>query len=1001
MRIFPQLRPARLTNALFFFLWANLTFAALPNSSLNHMSYQTWDQSNGLPQISVNDMVFGPQGRLWVGTERGLARFDGNTFTPVDILSHPAFKANWITRLFSDNNKRLWIGTIKNLAVLENGQFKAVTTATNHHSGRINDITQTKDGDLWFAADTLLKLEQDHLAPVQGWQGSPTALLSIENRVWVASQSRLSLLENGTWQHFDLPEKWHQTRITGLAYAQNTLWLGTSNGLLTFINGQFGTIPLPQDKVADLYIRNIVADDDDVLLSTYSSFYRLRNKKVIEHLESGDASFLPRAMRILPERNGVWIASLTEGLRHYWADNAVVYSTKDNAPDNLVWSMTPAGNNVLFGTAKGVGIWQQGTISTFIEPDDLPDPIAYSLLTDSQKRVWVGTFHGLARYSETGQLQHTYSSLSQVKVNGMLEDNRHRIWIATADGLYRINEDKVHKFGDSDGLTETAFRAILEISDDEMWIGSENGLFRYSKGTFTRVNEPELKQVLISSLALLNNGNLAVGTYDHGLYIYGRDGWTRYTQQNNLPITTAFSLEVYADQLVVSTPDGVYSIWQNDLKEHPNADYQLPLRFLLYDPGRRPGRSTIRCCNGMGNGKSALLENDAFFPSSQGLVKIDLANAGAALPHANFDVYHWDDKKLPVNANNTLPVGERRMYISYSANDFRDGPLLNYRYRIVGLNEHWRDIGEKRSIDIENLPVGQIEFEVQARRPFEAWGPTATARFTVPPRFTETLTFEVLVLLLTIGTIIVFIRWRLTALSRQAAELEKIVAERTESLAKANDALKLASNTDPLTGLRNRRFMLDQIDNLAATISRQRTKHDPQACLGFLLIDIDHFKRVNDHYGHAIGDEVLKTASKTISSCMRDEEYVLRWGGEEFLIVAPHTHHDTLPIIAERVRSAIESTECDPRITISVGFASWPLTGAPADHAWDNAVEMADHALYCAKRAGRNRCAELCLSAIPKSAWPEHIGMEQVEAWRQDGLAKVLFTNAKDLVSTP
>ena len=185
------------------------------------------------------------------------------------------------------------------------------------------------------------------------------------------------------------------------------------------------------------------------------------------------------------------------------------------------------------------------------------------------------------------------------------------------------------------------------------------------------------------------------------------------------------------------------------------------------------------------------------------------------------------------------------------------------------------------------------------------------------------------------------------------ASLERKVAERTEELAEANQRLEQLAVTDPLTGLPNRRRLSDALETewLRGLRSGQP--------IGLAMIDIDHFKKYNDHYGHQGGDECLRLVARIIQTSIRITDLAARYGGEEFCIVMPSTDTDGARLVAERVCKAV-SDLTEPHagtdtgiVTISVGLtAAVPTAGLP-----DQLIKIADQALYEAKRGGRNRVA--------------------------------------------
>lgn len=190
-------------------------------------------------------------------------------------------------------------------------------------------------------------------------------------------------------------------------------------------------------------------------------------------------------------------------------------------------------------------------------------------------------------------------------------------------------------------------------------------------------------------------------------------------------------------------------------------------------------------------------------------------------------------------------------------------------------------------------------------------------------------------------------------------------------LANANRELLDASLTDALTGVRNRRFFTTTIE--ADVQQVQRSFANPVAAdvrnrdLVFYLIDVDHFKEVNDEFGHQIGDKVLIEVASRINSAARLSDAVIRWGGEEFLLVSRRTDRKDAHILAKRVLDAVgsqpyrlEGIACEIPVTCSLGWAAFPWIEAEFKNAaHDQVLVLADYALYQAKGSGRNRAVGL------------------------------------------
>lgn len=193
------------------------------------------------------------------------------------------------------------------------------------------------------------------------------------------------------------------------------------------------------------------------------------------------------------------------------------------------------------------------------------------------------------------------------------------------------------------------------------------------------------------------------------------------------------------------------------------------------------------------------------------------------------------------------------------------------------------------------------------------------------------------------------IKRQIKELNAHRQMLEQEVSERTKELEDANKKLDLISRTDELTQLPNRRDMNETIENEVGRSTRTRKPF----C--FIFIDIDHFKNVNDTYGHAAGDEILKAVSGMVRSLLRKYDVLARYGGEEFLALLPETDLEGALIVAERFREQVESMtieygEHKIKVTITLGVAQYDY-GLGADRS----IQLADKALYEGKESGRNK----------------------------------------------
>ncbi|HVR11928.1 MAG TPA: GGDEF domain-containing protein [Thermoanaerobaculia bacterium] len=194
----------------------------------------------------------------------------------------------------------------------------------------------------------------------------------------------------------------------------------------------------------------------------------------------------------------------------------------------------------------------------------------------------------------------------------------------------------------------------------------------------------------------------------------------------------------------------------------------------------------------------------------------------------------------------------------------------------------------------------------------------------------------------------------------------------TRDLEAMSRLLQDFTETDQLTGLHNRRYLLDQVAAAARWRGHEhssRRTEDRSGCAAVIMIDVDHFKIVNDTYGHAAGDAALKHVAKLLRRCVRGNDKLARWGGDEFLVLLPQVHRERIPEVVERILATVrerpshltvEGGDLAVKLTCSLGWTAfnWRPPQEGTSH-WDGALATADQALYEAKHEGRDRACFL------------------------------------------
>jgi diguanylate cyclase (GGDEF)-like protein len=275
------------------------------------------------------------------------------------------------------------------------------------------------------------------------------------------------------------------------------------------------------------------------------------------------------------------------------------------------------------------------------------------------------------------------------------------------------------------------------------------------------------------------------------------------------------------------------------------------------------------------------------------------------------------------------------------------------------------------------------------------WSQPAHYNFAVRPAWWERWWTRLILLLVLIFLVRTAIDLRTRALEKDRRRLEEAVAERSAALAEANRELQEASLTDPLTKTRNRRYFTNMIDSdLVQAVRAYERAHEGEPAyhrdLIFYLVDFDRFKEVNDRFGHQAGDRLLVQIAERLQKILRHSDTLVRWGGEEFLIVCKSADRAGADVLAHRILHEIGSVPFDTGDgnhifrTCSIGWVPFPwIIQSPSALRFEDALHLADKGLYEAKNSGRNRSfgmmpTENVDEIVDMATKPDRPGMLQV-----------------------
>jgi diguanylate cyclase (GGDEF)-like protein len=677
----------------------------------------------------------------------------------------------------------------------------------------------------------------------------------------------------------------------------------------------------------------------------------------------------------------------------------------------VLWLGTVSGLDRLDLGARAVRIYRHSGK----DPGSLSSDRISSVLPGRDGRLWVGTEAGLDDFDPATGRAIAYhlgnGGLYDDAVASMAAEPAGKLWIGSVRGLYGFDplSHAVQTFRNDPqnpgSLSAGNINAVLCDRSGAVWAGTDNGLDRHDQagGDFVHFrhdpNDPaSLSLNVVSSLFQDHAGTLWVGTASGGLnrLQYGADGAVRFghfTTRDGLGSDTIDAIaEDTGGRLWVSTDAGIsrFDAATGRFKSYTARDGTLDGEYF--------SQSAFRDAAGIlyfGGGTGLTLFNPEAIrdnPVAPDVVMTDMQIfnrpllASAPPPGVKLDA------PIALARAVTLPYRDSVFSLEFAALHFANPQRNRYAYRLDGFDRDWNqaDAG-KRFATYTNLDPGHYVFRVKAANKDGKWNDAgARLDIVITPPFWMTWWFRCALAAALLGSLLLAYRRRIAALKHQHEVLEQQVATRTaevvqqkemverqkalvekqhQELERAHNALDELSVSDPLTGLRNRRFLTRHIEADAAlsqrsyeTWLRESDKAPPHnADLVFFMVDIDHFKLVNDVHGHAAGDQVLVQMRARLELVFRESDYIVRWGGEEFLVVARSANRGEAGVMAERIRAAVADTPFELEggtplaKTCSVGFACFPFVPTqPRLLPWLQMVSLADQGLYTAKFGGRN-----------------------------------------------
>jgi diguanylate cyclase (GGDEF)-like protein len=936
-----------------------LVASRVGNVASQQFSFRQYTQSDGLTNLSAGHLVSDPGGDLWVGTDGGLFRFDGTAFVPYDTAL--GLPSETVRGMALDSWGRLWVTLDRGLYVGGARGFEPLRTRdgpvlTDHtlpiaylgedhiliaNKAHVQELHREPSGTGLWVSTPRFSPEQVLAAPELDKVVS--FFTESDGTLWMGCGRQLCSVSDNqlrTWGTADgIPEGAYSAFLLD---RDRRLWVRSAEHLLMRAPGTAGFVVndppharlesrvidpmLTLDSSGRLFTRTApgVARWDGMRWREFSTENGLADSVVAKAQVDGEGS--------------LWLSPLGLGIwRWRGYDNVESWTRAQGFISQKVWSIVrDRDGRLLVGTERGCQMLDEAAARVVACPfEALPKLEVVALAVDSRGGRWWGLENGELWTVAPHETQARLVKFPEGKVNVSVVyfDHAGVGWVVCyADGLYRLDPQAAQLQKVDLPRPEARIFDITQGDDGTLWVAATGGMFRYSRGrwTFLSVPNEDGSASIYSSLIATPDGSLWASNFGKGLL---------RARGPDLEHREWFKPEVLADATVYSVRADLRGrLWANTDQGTVIFDGRNWIRFDVEDG--LAGTDT---------------EAFAFLPDADGSVWIGTA-AGMTHIHDPERLLHprgpldlriasarLGDRALDVGHSTSLPWrADAAFDVRFSSHDYSRSPQTEFRYRLLGLSSGWFG-SHSPQIHLPALDGGRYELQIMAiDAPHARKSALVTMSFEVRPPWWRTVTFRACVALLALLLLGLAWRYQLGKLRARRVALEKEFRERQALLERAT--------RDSLTGLWNRTSILEFLSR--EMTHAQRTG----APLALALIDVDHFKLINDTYGHHGGDAVLRELARRLGGAIRQNDLLGRYGGEELMVVLPGLPYVGATTPIERLRECVAERpfavqEVSVTLTVSIGMA-WCESSSDTTH---DIISRADAALYAAKGSGRNR----------------------------------------------
>ncbi len=731
------------------------SLAVLLNNSLichaQKYSFSHQDIEDGLVESQVNNLTIDNQHRLWIATNGGACRYDGQEYTA--YTRQNGMPSNFVSTVFTEKNGRVWFGTQNGLTYLDNHKLVDYLVIAKLKNKRVTSIVKDSTGNVWFLMNHHLfgikgkKIKQE-LIPDTGEMLSSCLAVNKAGKLFAAVYRKgIYRLDNGNWVRmiaFPFADK--RLIIEKILFDkqdEGNLFLLTGDTVYTLKNNR---LRLYEPRLVRSIKKPLLAIEQEnngaMWIGSVSGAYRVKQSQLMHFDAHNGFTDNPISEIYLDADNNLWLGSQGSGFYKYEGDRVVVFDKSQGMPvSEIVMSMVKEKDNQVLIALDGGGLMRYD--GKKLLPVKLPENIpglnrVQCLLTDKNGIIWIGTnAAGIWTYHDNSFAMVPQSN--KYSINDLKEDEQGNIWVASPSGCMYVKDNQLHRLDDFNMYCSS----VCVVGKDSVMVGTQDGVMlsvnKKKSGNF------KLDAVRTSAVfcMLQYKHLLLMGTDDRGLFVWDKaSGQVKnYSIKDGLNSNTIYSLVTDDHDVVwIGNGRGVNKMAYNENTK----------RFIVNQ--NENSKSPILEAN---QDASLYFDHKVWIGTTKGLViyNTDTPMATSSQPHIVIK-----SVKLIARAKNgvqtvditgtkgiKLSHNQSHISISFQGIYLRNPEGVSYRYQLAGLDTSWSLPGKNNVVDYPSLPAGNYTFKVKAiNADAQASADTASFSFAVLPPFYQTLGFRLL-----------------------------------------------------------------------------------------------------------------------------------------------------------------------------------------------------------------------------------------------------------------